>query len=140
MRLISIFVLLLACLAPGCRTYVRLYNPPAIKIPAMEPNLDLIRQFLIKGASSAGWEVLDENDNTIIVGNKPYRDVRYAICSITYTLHNVRIEYSSSYNLRYTFITGGRQLARKDYNMTVNALTQAIKFQLKEMKKIREDI
>jgi hypothetical protein len=139
MRTVSIVVLLLACFAPGCRTYVRLYNPPTLKVPAMEPNLDTVRKYVIKGASNAGWEVLDENENTIIVGNKPYRHARYAICSITYTLHNVKIEYSSSFNLRYTFATEGRQLARKDYNMTVNALTQAVKFQLKEMKRIRED-
>lgn len=104
-------------------------------VPQINPNLDSIRNAILTGASKQGWTILDEADSTIIVTNKPYRHTRYPIIAIDYSLYAIEFNYSSSYNLRYTYITDGKQLVRRDYNKIVNGLAQSIRHQVEEVRK-----
>jgi len=104
-------------------------------VPQINPNLNSIRNAILTGASKQGWTVLDETESTIIVTNKPYRHTRYPIIAIDYSLYSIDFNYSSSYNLRYTYITEGKQLVRRDYNKIVNGLAQSIRHQVDEVRK-----
>ena len=135
MRLAPVIPLLLTLLFQGCATYVSLHKPERIMVLQINPNLDSIRNAILTGASKQGWTILDEADSTIIVTNKPYRHTRYPIIAIDYSLYAIEFNYSSSYNLRYTYITDGKQLVRRDYNKIVNGLAQSIRHQVEEVRK-----
>jgi len=135
MRLTPVIALLLTLLFQGCTTYVSLHKPDRIAVPQINPNLNSIRNAILTGASKQGWTVLDETESTIIVTNKPYRHTRYPIIAIDYSLYSIDFNYSSSYNLRYTYITEGKQLVRRDYNRIVNGLAQSIRYQIEEMRR-----
>ena len=135
MRILTSTLILLLCLLQGCMTtYVSLHRPERIYVPQINPNLDLVRLAILKGASRQGWIVVEETDNTIVVSNKAYRSTRYPIIAIDYSLYAVDFHYASSYNLRYTYITDEKQLVRRDYNKIVNGLVQSINHEVDSLR------
>jgi hypothetical protein len=133
MRILLFKLMLIACLFQGCTTYVSLHRPERILVPQINPNLDSIRQAILKGASRQGWTVLQETDNSIIITNEPYRSTRYPIIAVDYSLYAVDFHYASSFNLRYTYITDEKQLVRREYNKIVNGLVQSIDHEVRSL-------
>jgi hypothetical protein len=134
MRILAITGFLLALLLQGCTTYVSLHRPERILVPQLNPNLEGVRQAILKGASRQGWKVLEETNNSIIVTNKPYRHSRYPIIAVDYSLYSVDFNYTSSYNLSYTYITDEKQLVRRDYNKIVNGLVQSVRHEIEGLR------
>ncbi len=134
MRILPFILLLLACLLQGCTTYVSLHRPDRILVPQINPNLNSVRQAILKGASRQGWTVLEETNDSIILSNEPYRHARYPIIAVDYSLYSVEFHYASSYNLRYTYITDEKQLVRREYNKIVNGLVQSIEHEISNLR------
>ena len=131
MRLLRLSILFLLAMT-GCNTYVGLHQPDKLMVPQGHATLETIQSAIRTGASKQGWKVVDEGPNYLIVSSEPYWHARFPVIQISYSLYSVEFSYVSSRNLRYTFVTEGKQLVRRDYNKMVNGLVQAIRYQLEQ--------
>ena len=131
MRLLRLSILFLLAMT-GCNTYVGLHQPDKLMVPQGHATLETIQTAIRTGASKQGWKVVDEGPNYLIVSSEPYWRARFPVIQISYSLYSVEFSYVSSRNLRYTFVTEGKQLVRRDYNKMVNGLVQAIRYQLEQ--------
>ena len=131
MRLLRLSILFLLAMT-GCNTYVGLHQPGKLMVPQGHATLETIQAAIRTGASKQGWKVVDEGPNYLIVSSEPYWHARFPVIQISYSLYSVEFSYVSSRNLRYTFVTEGKQLVRRDYNKMVNGLVQAIRYQLEQ--------
>ena len=137
MRIFIRPILFLLVFLSGCTTYVGLHRPEKLMVPQGHATLDNIQTAIREGASLQGWQVEDEGPNYLIVSNEPYRQARFPTIQVTYSLYSVEFAYVSSRNLRYTHITEGKQLVRRDYNKMVNGLVQSIRYQMEQMRRTR---
>jgi hypothetical protein len=130
MKVLCLQIPLLICLLAGCTTYVGLHQPEKLMVPQDQANLETIQVAIREGVSKQGWKVVDEGPNYLIVSSEPYWRARYPVIQISYSQYSVEFAYVSSRNLRYTYITEGKQLVRRDYNKMVNGLVQSIRYQM----------
>jgi hypothetical protein len=130
MKVLCLQILLIICLLGGCTTYVGLHQPEKLMVPQGQANLETIQAAIREGVSKQGWKVVDEGPNYLIVSSEPYWRARYPVIQVSYSQYSVEFAYVSSRNLRYTYITEGKQLVRRDYNKMVNGLVQSIRYQM----------
>jgi hypothetical protein len=130
MKVLCLQILLIMCLLGGCTTYVGLHQPEKLMVPQGQANLETIQAAIREGVSKQGWKVVDEGPNYLIVSSEPYWRARYPVIQVSYSQYSVEFAYVSSRNLRYTYITEGKQLVRRDYNKMVNGLVQSIRYQM----------
>jgi len=97
--------------------------------------VETIQTAIRTGASKQGWKVVDEGANYLIVSSEPYWRARYPVIQVSYSLYSVDFAYVSSRNLRYTYVTEGKQLVRRDYNKMVNGLVQAIRHEMQKSRR-----
>ena len=130
MKVLCLQILLIMCMLGGCTTYVGLHQPEKLMVPQGQANLETIQAAIREGVSKQGWKVVDEGPNYLIVSSEPYWRARYPVIQISYSQYSVEFAYVSSRNLRYTYITEGKQLVRRDYNKMVNGLVQSIRYRM----------
>ena len=130
MKVLCLQILLIMCLLGGCTTYVGLHQPEKLMVPQGQANLETIQAAIREGVSKQGWKVVDEGPNYLIVSSEPYWRARYPVIQVSYSQYSVEFAYVSSRNLRYTYITEGKQLVRRDYNKMVNGLVQSIRYRM----------
>ncbi len=137
MKVLCLRILLIMCLLGGCATYVGLHQPEKLMVPQGQANLETIQAAIREGVSKQGWKVVDEGPNYLIVSSEPYWRARYPVIQISYSQYSVEFAYVSSRNLRYTYITEGKQLVRRDYNKMVNGLVQSIRYRMDQTNRRR---
>ena len=137
MKVLCLQIPLFICLLAGCTTYVGLHQPEKLMVPQGQANLETIQVAIREGVSKQGWKVVDEGPNYLIVSSEPYWRSRYPVIQISYSQYSVEFAYVSSRNLRYTYITEGKQLVRRDYNKMVNGLVQSIRYQMDQTNRRR---
>ena len=130
MRQFCLPALFLFALLSGCTTYVGLHQPEKLMVPQGQTTVENIQTAIRTGASKQGWKVVDEGNNYVIISSEPYWRARYPVIQVSYSLYSVEFAYVSSRNLRYTYVTDGKQLVRRDYNKMVNGLVQAIRYEI----------
>lgn len=126
----------------GCRTIVGLHQPEPVPVFNRALSPDQIVAAIKDGASAQGWEVTEEGPGYVLVTNLPDATsrhnagagrtarVRYATVRISYNLDAVHFAYINSEHLRYRYITEGKQTVHYRYNAVLNALVQAVEFQI----------
>ena len=130
MKVLCLQIPLIIFLLGGCTTYVGLHQPEKLMVPQGQTNLETIQVAIREGVSKQGWKVVDEGPNYLIVSSEPYWRALFPVIQISYSQYSVEFAYVSSRNLRYTYITEGKQLVRRDYNKMVNGLVQSIRYQM----------
>tara|TARA_A100001037_G_C14955111_1_gene546879 strand:- start:161 stop:577 length:417 start_codon:yes stop_codon:yes gene_type:complete len=135
MRQFRLPILFLVALLSGCATYVGLHQPEKLMVPQGHATAETIQTAIRTGASKQGWKVVDEGANYLIVSSEPYWRARYPVIQVSYSLYAVEFDYVSSRNLRYTYVTEGKQLVRRDYNKMVNGLVQAIRYEIQKSRR-----
>jgi len=130
MRHFCLPALFLVALLNGCATYVGLHQPEKLIVPQGHTTTEAIQSAIRTGASKQGWKVVDEGPNYLIVSSEPYWRARYPVIQVSYSLYAVEFDYVSSRNLRYTYVTDGKQLVRRDYNKMVNGLVQSVRYEI----------
>ena len=130
MRHFCLPALFLVALLSGCATYVGLHQPEKLIVPQGHTTTEAIQSAIRTGASKQGWKVVDEGPNYLIVSSEPYWRARYPVIQVSYSLYAVEFDYVSSRNLRYTYVTDGKQLVRRDYNKMVNGLVQSVRYEI----------
>jgi len=126
----------------GCRTIVGLHHPEPIAVFNRALSADQIVAAIKDGASAQGWEVTEEGPGYVLVTNLPDATsrhnagagrsarTRYATVRVSYTLDAVDFAYINSEHLRYRYITEGKQTVHYRYNAVLNALVQAVEYQI----------
>ncbi len=135
MRSFCLFAISFIVCLSGCTTYVGLHQPEKLLVPQGHATVESIQTAIRTGASKQGWKVVDEGANYVIVSSEPYWRARYPVIQVSYSLYSVDFAYVSSRNLRYTYVTEGKQLVRRDYNKMVNGLVQAIRHEMQKSRR-----
>lgn len=126
----------------GCRNIVGLHHPEPVAVFNRALPTDQIVASIKDGASAQGWEVTEEGPGYVLVTNLPDATsrhnagagkasrARYATVRVSYTLDEINFAYINSERMSYRYITEGKQTVHYRYNAVLNALVQAVEYQV----------
>lgn len=139
---------LVVLLSFGCKTRVGLLTPEPVEVYQQRLTLEEIAEAIYDAASSRGWEVTEEGPGYMLMtylpdaqskylsGNSRSANLKYSTIRADYDIVDVEISYLSSENLKYEYITDGKQTVHFRYNRQLNGLVQAIQHELDERTRI----
>lgn len=137
-----------ALLMSGCKNRVTLYHPDEIFIKEQRLSEAEILDAIYKGSSQQGWEITEEGPDYVICTSLPDSTASFnggagsvrrkatphvATLRIDFDRYSLNFEYVSSENVRYEFVTDGKQAVHRRYNDIVSNLEQSIRHEIQNL-------